>query len=89
MGLKYKFDEGVMWDDIPFILSIDEEIEREDDEPAPCRHCRDSGATKLDRKIWICPTVVIAKNEGGHNSTGVCLNCILDGAKSVGIALQS
>lgn len=32
---------------------------------------------------WVVPRVVVATNEGGYNSTGVCLDCILDAAKTL------
>ena len=53
----------------------------------PCNHARsvelvcyptafpDSYYWRLE---WICPRVVVASNEGNYNSTGVCLDCILE-----------
>ncbi|MFA5187638.1 MAG: hypothetical protein WC551_14250, partial [Patescibacteria group bacterium] len=32
----------------------------------------------FEERVWICPRVVIATNEGGGNSTGVCADCILE-----------
>jgi hypothetical protein len=48
----------------------------------PCHHCVSTIADKGSQKIltWICPRVVIATNEGGYNTTGVCLDCILEAA---------
>lgn len=51
-----------------------------------CKHCREitkkehkrSDGSKFYEDTWICPRVVVARNEGGYNSTGVCLDCILD-----------
>ena len=42
----------------------------------PCRHCYEN-----ERHHWVCPFVVVAINEGGHNSTGVCLECIMEAGK--------
>lgn len=34
------------------------------------------------RREWTVPRVVVAYNEAGFSSTGVCMDCILDWAKS-------
>lgn len=53
-----------------------------------CKHCTptyhvdktrgDGSVYNQDELKWNCPRVVVAKNEGGYNSTGVCLDCILE-----------
>lgn len=35
-------------------------------------------------KIYIIPYVIIAENEGGYNSTGICLDCVLEYAEKIG-----
>ena len=42
-------------------------------------HTRSDGSTFIE-KVWNCPAVVVALNEGSYNSTGVCLDCILEAA---------
>jgi len=34
-------------------------------------------------KVWICPSVIVAYNEGHNNSTGMCLQCVLDAAATL------
>jgi hypothetical protein len=76
------FNEGVMWEANPFKIELNYECSSYGG--TTCRH---SGARyKVEgssEERWIQPAVVIANNEGGHNSTGVCLDCILEAAKSV------
>jgi hypothetical protein len=33
--------------------------------------------------VLICPRVVVATNEGGYNTTGVCLDCIIEAEKTL------
>lgn len=52
----------------------------------PCKHCHNfiKGGWSEVRKVstdedtWICPRVIIVKNEGGCNSTGLCADCVLE-----------
>jgi hypothetical protein len=38
----------------------------------------------IDRTLFFkIPRVVVATNEGGYNTTGVCLDCILERAKNL------
>jgi len=57
----------------------------------PCKHCRDDhirentahdGSTYPER-VWTCSYVVEAFNGGGFNSTGVCLECIVEAAREL------
>jgi len=86
---EYKFDEGVMWEENPWMISTDYECSAYGGNP--CKHChpstpkihtRSDGST-FEEQMWICPCIVIAYNEAGYNSTGVCLDCILEAAEKV------
>lgn len=86
----YKFEEGVMWDDNPWTIETDYECSEYGGEP--CKHCSpiygkryedENPAVDARERKWTCPRVVIAVNEGGYNSTGVCLDCILEAAEYV------
>ena len=54
----------------------------------PCKHCKilpfeprkrsDGSVYNENEKEWICPRVIIAENEGGFNSTGLCADCVLE-----------
>ncbi len=46
-----------------------------------CSHCKPIDRDVNDDLQAICPAVVVAINEGGYNSTGICLDCILDAAR--------
>jgi hypothetical protein len=63
--MNYKFHEGGIWELKDWIIDKNHKVDLK-----YCRHCMKN----------ICPRVVIAFNEGGENSTGVCLDCILEAA---------
>ncbi len=87
-----EFPEGCLWEDIgPWTLITNCEVQGGEQ---PCRHChsprskefkRPYDGSTYSRKFWTCPYVVMAENEGGHNSTGVCLNCIIEAVKEYGL----
>lgn len=89
--MEYFFNEGVMWEKPPFSIKINEECSEYGGNP--CKHChshRDKIRERTDKttfveKIWICPAVIIVMNEGGYNSTGLCLDCLLEAVKSENI----
>ncbi len=83
---KKKFTEGCMWED-GWEVWFDQEIRYTE----PCKHChsdhiktstRHDGST-YETRVFICPRVIIAFNEGGHDSTGICLDCILEAVKTL------
>jgi hypothetical protein len=85
------FDIGGMWEFRAWSIELDVEIE---DDTLPCPHCRQTYeeprknwdtaiAPRLPKHKWVCPRVVVAMNEGGHGSTGVCLDCIVAAAKTM------
>lgn len=48
----------------------------------PCPHCHSPRVIapshgKYYSVMWTCPKIVVGINEGGNNSTGICLYCIL------------
>ena len=79
------FEDGCMWEGGGFEISINHECS-EFGAKNMCKHCHSkqtiihkrSDDTTWNEDIWICPKVVIAHNEGGYNSTGVCLDCIIE-----------
>jgi hypothetical protein len=81
--------EGVMWEDNPWRIEFDSVCSSNGGKP--CRHCHGEHEVTHERRDkstyttreWICPRVVVAQNEAGNNSTGVCLDCILDAAKTL------
>ena len=90
MPHKFTFEHGCMWEGGEWIIDIDHECSSFGG-GMPCKHCH-SKQTKhkpnayggtYSQEVWICPTVIIAANEGGYNTTGVCLQCVLDAAKLV------
>jgi len=44
-----------------------------------------SDGTHFDNIYANCPRVIVAVNEGGYNSTGVCADCILKELKNLTI----
>ena len=82
------FFEGCMWEGGPWEIRFDEKCS-EMDGNKPCRHCFSKEIVttcawggSVD-SIWVCPRVVVAYNEGHYASTGVCLDCILEAAKTL------
>jgi hypothetical protein len=76
------FNEGVMWEKNPFRIETDHECSSYGG--TPCRHSRERHEIEgSDEYRWIQPAVIIVRNEGGHNSTGVCLDCVLEAAKTI------
>ena len=67
--MKYKFSEGAT-EDGKFEIETDYQLS---DYDSICRHVKDN---KLK-------AVVIAVNQGGYDSTVVCLECILEAAKTI------
>lgn len=75
---------GGLWEDTQWRIEINNRIlVHSGDSPPPCPHCKElKMETNLIPKwtewYYICPRVVVATNEGGCSSTGVCLDCILE-----------
>jgi hypothetical protein len=85
------FIDGCMWEGGPWEIRLNCECSEYGGSDKPCKHCgpkwietriRPDGSTYKE-VIWICPRVVVARNEGGCNDTGVCLDCILEAATTL------
>jgi len=79
------FQIGGMWERDEWYIRFGMEVPTM--HMTPCKHCGppyQRMATDWSRgrteTVVVCPRMVIAVNEGGHNSTGVCLDCILEAA---------
>jgi hypothetical protein len=71
---KGEFAEGMPWSiETDYLMT----------ESEPCKHCVDMGVNVYGERIHTVRAVVKAKNEGGHNCTIVCLDCILENASNV------
>jgi hypothetical protein len=91
-----QFREGDMWEGYGWRIEFDRSCS-EYGGGEPCRHChseetitrtRSWNGTTYTERVWICPRVVIGANEGGCNSTGLCLDCILEAAATLGEEAQ-
>jgi hypothetical protein len=85
MTITGTFNEGQLWEDWP-----DHPAEIHQDhklwvflsDPKPCRHAHSpeevppKDGWSSGRRWWIIPRVLVAYNEGGYCSTGVCLDCL-------------
>lgn len=86
-GKIKKFNVGGMWEFPFWEIHFNKECSSYGD-GKPCKHCSkpyhkdkfrtDGTVYNEDEKNWICPRVVVASNEGGFNSTGICADCILE-----------
>ena len=90
MENKYEFDTGGMWEDKGFFICTNYKVSAFGGGEM-CKHCH-SKETKIRKRldggtyeeiVWICPKVVVAENEGGYNSTGVCLDCIIEANQTI------
>jgi len=87
---EFTFKDGCMWEGGEWTIVIEHKCSSFSG-GNPCKHCYDEkDEVKPDvhggsytEHTWICPSVVIAKNEGGCNSTGMCLQCIFEAAASM------
>jgi hypothetical protein len=87
----YNFIDGSMWEGNGFSININEQCS-ENGGGEMCKHChskeikvhtRFHDQSTWEEIVWICPRVVVAENEGGCNTTGVCLDCILEAEKTL------
>ena len=87
---EYEFESGCMQEGSNWRIVINHRCS-ELAGGKPCKHCYNEKVethTRVDggqwiERVWICPRVVVAYNEGGFNSTIVCLDCILDAVTSL------
>lgn len=91
MPTKFVFEEGSLWENYPWEVCLNKELYL-DENKLPCKHCYDL-ETRINDRSWDkefptfetyhakCPKVIVAKNEGQHNSTGLCLDCVLEKVK--------
>ena len=70
------FDRGGLWENTEWDVQFDVECAA----TRRCTHCRPTtpAISPIRGERVRCPRVVVAINEGGHNSTGVCLDCIIE-----------
>lgn len=77
-----------MWEDGPWFIDENHEVSPD----RPCKHCnskrvivhtRPMDGSEFYTTAWTCPAVVIVENEGGYNSTGLCLDCLLEVAGTI------
>lgn len=75
--LKYTRHVGGLWEEKYVKLYKNYELDTTYDskDKAPCKHAH-SYKFENEEHTWIIPNVIIAKNEGGCNCTGVCLDCM-------------
>lgn len=81
------FEKGSMWENYPWEIQYNVEVGT--DCGNVCSHCsapywrttHRSDGTFFSTKYVKCPSVVVAHNEGHCNTTGVCLQCIIEAAK--------
>lgn len=82
---EFKFHIGGMWEQSEWSVRYNEDIS-EDCGSDMCPHCHSPRMETVTRpdtstfetKHWICPRVIVVYNESGCNSTGLCLDCVLD-----------
>ncbi len=72
---------GGMWEDASWEIHFDDLVTAE--YTIPCPHCHSPQKNEYGWDVVVCPRVIVASNEGGYNSTGVCLDCVLDAAKKL------
>lgn len=86
-----KFAVGGCWEESEWEINLNETITLHEPyrplcphmgEPFEVEHVRGDGSTYRNKHV-VCPRVVVGTNEGGYSSTGICLDCILEAAKTL------
>ena len=84
------FSVGGMWEFSEWKIIFDYNVQ-EWPNIIPCKHCynkhnqvnlRSDGSSYID-KVFVCPRLIYIENEGGCNSTGLCLDCVLEVAQTL------
>lgn len=83
-GFVYEIGEGELAEGMAWTIELDYLARTYDPKP-PCPHAKpiqDGRVTALydaidGSHLWNVPRVLRAKNEGGWNSTVLCLDCVL------------
>lgn len=82
MTHKMKFTAGALWEEATWDLVFDQEFAVLEPGRIPCSHCHshrvDTYKGTYESHHWTCPRVIVARNEGGYASTGVCADCVLE-----------
>lgn len=82
--LVYQSIEGALWEEYSWEIRFD--VVGEIEYLRPCKHCSEVWEEKqtiFSVKMTKCPRVIVAWNEGKCNSTGVCLDCILEAIEKI------
>lgn len=89
---EVSIEEGGMWEERGWKVGLFCGVPLYESAERPCPHC--AFVYAVDRKSYngsiyrwhyaVCPRVIIAKNEGGFSTTGVCLDCVLGSAEGIG-----
>jgi hypothetical protein len=84
---KIKYDIGGMWEFSSWEVFFEHKCSSYGG-GEPCKHSRmlpfeakkavDGSVYNEKEKEWISPRVIVVKNEGGYNSTGLCADCVLE-----------
>lgn len=77
----YQTKENALWESFPVNISLNRRIATDE---KPCKHAhsrkvitsKDYREKPFKEATWVVPIVVIATNEGGYNTTGVCFDCL-------------
>lgn len=79
---------GGLWEEPQWIIEKDCEFSLwPNEQKLACPHAKDcESTTAWGAPLFSVPYAIIAINEGGHGSTGVCLLCVLEAAKQLGIS---
>lgn len=80
----WKIERGGLWEESYFKIATDYIVDDgtySDD--GTCPHCYKKEIMSDSKKVevTICPMVIIATNEGGYNSTGLCAECVYEELK--------
>lgn len=77
-----EFDVGGMWDVPRWELRTNVRLKVHRNWVKLCKHCIE--VQEVGQIIdWVCPAVVVGYTEGGHESAGVCLECIRENTANV------
>ncbi len=86
------YEKGSLWEPYPWQIYQDLPVTYCDQ--TVCKHCVQifEGDPRFDKtntysNQYLAPWVVSAQNQAKHDSTGICLLCILEAAKELGVSV--
>lgn len=80
-----EFEKGCYCEEYPWGILPDSVQDAYYCRQTRCQHAVDVAPDEKGRSMVLVPFLVTASNQAGHDGTAVCLECILERARELGI----